>query len=206
MKYRHIIFIAAIISAFSSFAATPYNSSAAEVLRKASSALKKAPSIEASFTASQGTHSSTGKIIMSGDKFFLTTPQMSTWFDGRTQWAYSPSAGEVNISEPMPEELRQINPFAIIDGLQADFSPRRLKSPSGFDKLELTPKRINEYTKILVTFNSTTHFPTEIILTATDRSVTTIKITSIRQGKALKADSFRFNAKNYPGVEIVDLR
>lgn len=183
--------------------ATP---SAADVLRKAAAAMKDTPSVEASFSVSIGNRASSGDILISGDKFALTTPELSTWFDGKTQWAYSPAANEVNISEPTPEELQQINPFAILSAMQNQFTPRRLKANAGCDRIELIPKGKSEYTKIVATFNATTHFPIEIIITSTDRSVTTIKITSIKKGGKTADGRFRFNPARFPGVEIVDLR
>ena len=144
--------------------------------------------------------------MLSGNRFKLSTPDITTWFDGRTQWAYSPAAGEVNLSEPTAEELRQINPFAIIAGMQADYTPRRLQSATGTDRIELIPKGKSEYRKIIVTFNGATKFPSEIAVTSVDNSTTTIKIRSIRTGKKLSDSAFRFSQKAYPGVEIVDLR
>lgn len=180
--------------------------SAAEVLRLTAAILNKAPSIEASFTANNGHGSSSGSILMAGNRFHITTPEMSTWFDGKTQWAYSPSAGEVNISEPTADELQQINPFAIIESMQRNFTPRRIPAPAGCDRIELTPKGKSDYAKVVVTINSSSHLPADITVTGTDRTVVAIRISSIRKGNAVSNAKFRFNASAYPGIEIVDLR
>lgn len=181
--------------------------SATEVMSQAAETLKKASAIEASFTAVHGGQSGSGQIIISGSKFKLTTNAMTTWFDGKTQWSYSPSAKEVNISEPTAEEVSQINPFSIISSLQTNFTPRRLNSAAGVDKIELTPKKKrSDYAKIIITFNATTLYPTDITITSTDGSSTAIKVTAIKKLKSASASTFRFNAKQYPGVEMIDLR
>ena len=39
-----------------------------------------------------------GTIQMRGDKFVLMTPDVSTWFDGHTQWAYVARSEEVKMT------------------------------------------------------------------------------------------------------------
>lgn len=180
--------------------------SANEVIRMASETMKNTPAVEAIFSITHGNVKSGGQITVAGSRFKLLTPELSTWFDGKTQWTYSPSALEVNISEPTPEELAQINPFEIIGSLQKNFSPRRLQSSDNTDKIELTPNEASDYLKLVITFNASTHFPIEIVFTATDHSVTTISISSLKKIKEPAPSTFRFNQKIYPGVETIDLR
>lgn len=204
--YSRLLLILAILTTTVCAAKPSATPSAGDVLRKAAAAMKDAPSVEASFSVSTGSRGSSGEILIAGNRFALTTPELSTWFDGKTQWAYSPSAEEVNISEPTPEELQQINPFAILSAMQNRFTPRRLKAAAGYDKIELIPKGKSEYAKIVAVFNATTHFPREIIITSADRSVTTIKIASIKKGGKTPDSRFKFNPAHFRGVEIVDLR
>lgn len=51
---------------------------------------------------------------LEGDKFTFRGDGVTTWFDGHTQWSYLSSADEVNVSEPTPEELQSINPYALL--------------------------------------------------------------------------------------------
>ena len=114
---------------------------------------------------------------------------------------------KVNVSEPTPEELQQINPFAILSTMQNQFTPRRLKSDAGYDKIELIPKGKSEYAKIVAVFNSTTHLPKEIIITSTDRSVTTIKSPALRKAAKPPVNFSNFNPCHvFPALDIVDLR
>ncbi len=64
---------------------------------------------------------SNGSICLKDDKFLLETEGMTTWFDGRTQWSYLASSDEVNVSEPTPEELQGINPYAWLSLYKKDF-------------------------------------------------------------------------------------
>jgi len=122
---------------------------------------------------------------------------MSVWFDGRTQWAYSPTMGEVNISEPSLAELGQINPFAVVDGLQKGYKARRLKAPSGLDKLELTPadKKRAAYAKVILTLNASTSMPTHISVTASDGTRADIAISSLKKDSATATLVFHFQSQ-----------
>lgn len=182
-------------------------SSAAAVLARASKAITAAPSVTARFTASNGSSQPvSGELTVADTRFEILTPQLSSWFDGRTQWAYSPDTKEVNITEPTPEELLEVNPVMVLQRMANEFSPRRLKGSATTDVLELLPKKSSQIKRMVVTFNKKTAFPTEIKVTLTDGSTTTLKITSMQAGPNLPLSRFQFPAKKYPGVETIDLR
>ena len=113
----------------------------------------------------------------------------------------------MNISEPTFEELAQINPFAVIGSLKDGYNARRVNAPKGSDRLELTPKhKGGDYSKVTLTLNAATHYPSAIEIVATDGARINIAVTSVKAGKMPDASAFRFNRSLYPRAEIVDLR
>lgn len=58
---------------------------------------------------------------------------MTTWFDGRTQWSYLASSDEVNVSEPTPEELQGINPYAWLSLYKKDYKLKVAKIGNASD-------------------------------------------------------------------------
>jgi len=184
-------------------AATP---AASELLARAVDKLKEAPSLQATFRAVTSEGATSGSILLSGNRFKLDTDDFTTWFDGRTQWAYSPHTNEVNISEPTFEELAQINPFAVISSLKDGYKVRKMQAPKGFDRLELLPKKKGEYAKVVLTLNAATCFPSTVDITGVDGTAVRIDVTSVKVGKAPGTSVFRFNKALYPHAEIVDLR
>ena len=187
-----------------------FNSSAqnaSNVLTQASNKFANSKSITASFSIIDNGHSQNGSIIVAGNKFVISTPQLSTWFDGKTQWSYSSSVNEVNITNPTADELQQINPFAIISSFRNNFNASMLNSTKGSFKIQLTPKKSNQsIKKVELTLNSSTYFPSLIVITAKNNTKATIKVKTINAGGVQSTSTFTFNAKKYPGVEIVDLR
>ena len=63
-----------------------------------------------------------GIIQMKGDKFKLETPDMTTWYDGKTQWVYVERNEEVNISTPTGDELQFTNPALVLRMYKKGFS------------------------------------------------------------------------------------
>ena len=204
VKKTAMMLAAITIAAAGCHAATP---TAAQLLAQAVEQIKKSPSLQATFRAFTSDGSAQGSILLSGNRFKLDTDEFTTWFDGRTQWAYSPRTGEVNISEPTFEELAQINPFAVIGSLKDGYNARRVNAPKGSDRLELTPKhKGGDYSKVTLTLNAATHYPSAIEIVATDGARINIAVTSVKAGKMPDASAFRFNRSLYPRAEIVDLR
>lgn len=207
MMIKRLLICIALLTATavaSLHAATP---TASSILAKVEQKMKAAPSLTATFTVNQGSGTSKGSITMCGDRFELSTPDMSVWFDGKNQWSYLTSSGEVNLTEPTPDEIRQVNPFAIISSLGKNFKARRLKAAPGYEKIELTPTTTDsEIASATMTVKTATSYPSEIVIKANDGTVTSLMVTSVKEGAKLPDGRFRFSSKAHPGVPVIDLR
>ena len=188
-------------------------SQAKVILDKTAEVFRKAGGVKADFTVKAVTNglvegAENGTIQLKGEKFVLKTSDIITWFDGKTQWSYVTKNDEVNVSNPTQEELQQINPFAILRSVEKNYTPRRVKAPAGCSAVELIPgeKVRSPYAKVVLTVNDSSGLPEKIEVTSSDGVVTSIKINSIKSIKVPGAGAFRFPAKQYPGVEIIDLR
>lgn len=200
---RHILLIMTLFVSVNSLGAT-----AEDILDSATQKYQSAKSLTATFAVTESGNAVNGTIIVSGDRFNVTTPEMSIWYDGRTQWTYSASTQEVNITEPTAEELQQVNPFAIINSFRNAYNATIIKSESGKHVLQLTP-RSSQYPnirRVILTLSSNTLLPSEIKISTENNSEITIKTDHIAVGKALPASTFTFDGKKFPQAEIIDLR
>ncbi len=200
-----LLFVILMACAFpKTFGAQP---SAQSSVNKMVAVLKKHPSLDIVFTVWNDGNSSTGSMCVAGRNFHLSTPEMKIWYDGKTQWSYAPSAGEVNITMPTIDELAQSNPLSVLSGLNNNFSFRRLKAPSGQEKIELIPKKpTHDFASAILTLDSATSLPKEITVKDSRGRATSVVISSVKGGKAKPTGVFRFDPKRYPGVEVIDLR
>lgn len=181
--------------------------SATAILDKAAAKVRSAKSLSASYTITADGHSQSGTLTIAGDRFTIASPQISSWYDGRTQWTYSTHVGEVNITEPTPEELQQVNPFAIINSFKTDYRASMLKAPAGEKKIRLTSTRSgSDIHSVELTLSAATLYPTRIVLTMGNRRSVSIAISSVKAGAALPISFFRYDAAKHPGISVVDLR
>lgn len=190
---------------------------AVSILDKAAAAYEGSNGISASFTlqtrseVQKVSESFEGTIQMQGDKFTLVTPDMTTWFDGKTQWVYVERNDEVNVSTPTGDELQMTNPALLLSSYKKGFTPLykgESTTPNGksaYD-IELTPKKKGDVLKVELQIEKTSNFPAVIRMEAKNGISSTIRISQLKTGINQPASFFVFKPSEYPDAEIVDLR
>ncbi len=183
-------------------------SSGGALLQRCAAKIKSAPSLSVTYTVSADGNTAEGLLVLQGEMFTISTPGMVSWYDGKSQWTYSDQIGEVNVISPTAEEVQQINPFAIVKSFSSSYSSEQVKSSSaGVTTLRLTAKnRKSDISSADVTINDKTLYPTRIVLTMSNRQKVTINIKNVKAGGKLPVSNFRFDAKRYPNVQVIDLR
>ena len=158
-----------------------------------------------SITTNQGT--STGTIAMQGSKFRVLSPEAKCWYDGKTQWSWSPLTSEVNITTPAPDELQMTNPLAAVQHFKANFNMKKAKAKTAKTKaIKLTPKKKDEIKTLWLYFDETTSMLRTARFEMNDKSVYIVKITGYKH-KSLPASTFTFDKSQVPaGTQVVDLR
>lgn len=202
-KIRLLLTVIALAACGVSFAAE----SASSVLDGMRRKLASAKAVEAVFTINADGDATQGSASLSGAAFVFRTPELTVWYDGKTQWSMIGNTGEVNISEPTAEELTLSNPFAILNGYGEHFKARLLTSSGKDKRVELTP--IHKGTgigRIVVTEDSSTHWPAAVEVVFSDGRRIVMTVNNINAVPPLPAATFRFDSAKYPTVEIIDLR
>lgn len=198
MKRIGIIMVAALMS-MGSFA-----QSAKAVLDKAAGTITAQSGVKANFKMTTANGSTSGTIAIKGKKFYATTPQAKVWFDGKTQWTYLKNNDEVNVSNPTEAQLQAINPYNFIHLYKRGYT--YTMNTAGTDYVihlvaNSTDRKIKE---LFISVNKKTYQPKQVKMLQ-GKKWTTFDINSIKKENI--ADSqFRFNAKDFPKAEVVDLR
>lgn len=158
-----------------------------------------------SITTAQGT--SKGTLTMQGTKFRIISPEAKCWYDGKTQWSWSPVTEEVNVTSPTPDELQMTNPIAAVQHFKANFNLKRAKAKTANTYvIKLTPKKKDNIKTLWLYFDETTSLLRTARFEMKDKSVYTIKITGYKH-KSLPSSTFTFDKSQVPaGSPIVDLR
>ena len=177
---------------------------AEEVLDKALSELSKTSGIRADFAGTEQ-----GFLLLKGEKFYLNSGGIQSWYDGKTQWSYVADTEEVNISHPTREELQAINPYLILMRYKMDFdyNYKGTQTRNGVKghEIVLTPKHSGNREVIRV-FISHSHQPLAIKVEQDGRTMSEINVIKYQTNQKLEDGMFRFNKSLYPNAEIIDMR
>ena len=131
------------------------------------------------------------------------TPQAKTWYDGKTQWTYMASTEEVNISTPTQAQQQMMNPYRFINLYNMGYDMTSKTVSNGYE-VHLTannPQRT--ITEMYITINNQ-YIPTYVKM-KTAKGWSEIAISKFKKEK-IKDSQFRFNAKEFPNAEVIDLR
>ena len=190
---------------FHLFTLSPLQAQTAKsVLDKAAATVTMKEGVKADFkmTGSMGTTS--GTIVIKGSKFHATTPQASVWFDGKTQWTYMKDNDEVNITNPNESQLQAINPYNFITLYKKGYNATMNSSGSSY-VVHLTATSADKKIKeLFITVDKKSYQPTQVKLLH-GKKWTIFDITNLKKQATTDAE-FRFNAKDFPHAEVIDLR
>ncbi len=212
---KKLVFIAILMSAVQVTMAQ-YDPKALEILEAMSKKYKAISAFEANLTSALTNESENvkeefkGKIVVKGDKFKLLLEDQEIINNGTTVWTYLPSAKEVNIDNFDPKS-DDINPVKIFDiykkGFKYLFLGDKTEGTLVVEEIDLVPEKKNaQYFKIKMMISKKDKSIQN--WTMFDKSGNRYKYTITKFTPNLKIEDsfFAFDAKKYPGVEVIDLR
>ncbi len=176
---------------------------AKEVLDKTASTVAAKSGAQANFTISGQSMNASGTIAIKGKKFHATTAQATIWFDGKTQWTYMKNTDEVNIANPTESQLAAINPYNFIYLYKNGYNYTMEKKDGNF-VVHLTATGKKSIQEMYLTIGQKSYKPSQVRY-KTAKGWTTIDIRNFKAAK-LSDNLFRFNSKDFPKAEVIDLR
>ena len=176
---------------------------ARKILDKTASIIGNKYGASANFSASGKYGNSSGTIAIKGNKFNAHTQQAIVWFDGKTQWTYMKSSQEVNISTPTEAQQQSMNPYKFINIYKNGFK-LGMKNVSGGWQIHLYATNQKRTIKEMYITIGHNYLPQTIKMRQSN-GWTTIKVSNFK-AKKLSDATFRFNSKDFPNAEVIDLR
>lgn len=178
---------------------------AKSVLDKCAGVVSAPEGVSASFTMESAQYgSASGTIAVKGKMFHATTPIATMWFDGKTQWTLLARNNEVSVTNPTEPQLQSINPYNFINLYKSGFKYTMTTTTSSYN-VHLTSTDANrKIQELFITVDKKTYSPTEIKLRQGSKW-TTFTISDFKK-KVLSDAEFRFNSKDFPTAEVIDLR
>lgn len=187
---------------------------ARDVLDATAARMTQSGCIHAQFKATQfrGTtpeSEATGTMLIQGRKFQMQTNDIITWFDGKTQWSMMPGSDEVNVSEPNEEELAAMNPSALIyiykKGYKYHLRKSSLRGKPTYEVRLVAKNKKTAFSEIYVDCEQSTYNPL-CFRAKKDGNWMRLSILSFKTNQPSHESDFTFPTRDYPNIEVIDLR
>lgn len=189
--------------------------SAKSVLDKTAEKLKNSGGISASFLATsfkakEAIGSASGTIYVQGNKFKITSPRTTTWFDGKRQWSLMTGSDEAYVSEPTTEELQTINPYTFVNlyksGYKMSMKDATYSGKSCYEVVLQAKKKSSQIPAMIITIDKSTFQPRCIRIKQQNGNWLRIQVYSMTTGQSWNANFFEFSQSEFPQVDVIDLR
>lgn len=188
---------------------------AKKVLDAVSAKFKNFKSVQAKFllkienAAGKNLGNKAGTVFMKGNKYRITVPGQEIFSDGVNTWTYDKSANEVTINKIDPS-ANSITPQKLFTNFyDKDFlykmNDNVKMNGKDMQEIELTPiDKTKAFHKVLLYVDKSAINTTKVFEKTGNRY--TYSVNSMVTNGAIPELTFVFDAKKYPGVEVVDLR
>jgi outer membrane lipoprotein carrier protein len=150
-----------------------------------------------------------GNVYMKGNKYRISVTGQEIFSDGSTVWTFDKASNEVTISKIDPS-ANSITPQKLFTNFYDKDFLYKLNGPAKINgkavkEVELTPiDKTKAFHKVLLYVDNNSISTTKIFEKNGNRY--TYSTTSLSSNGAIADTMFLFDAKKYPGVEVVDLR
>lgn len=152
----------------------------------------------------------TGNLILSGAKYRLNIAGQEVICDGKTTWTYMKEAKEVQVNSVDANEdgIKPAEIFTMYDkGFLIKFVNESQVGAKVLQNLELTPTdKSKAFFKIKLTVDKSAKQLVKSIIFDKNGNRYTYVIKNFNANTAVSPSTFTYDAKKYPGVELVDLR
>ncbi len=189
--------------------------SSEDILKEVSQKTKAFSSIRINFTynmdnASAGVHESeTGTLLVKGDKYKLDIAGQKVISDGKTAWTYIPDANEVQINT-VEEDESVITPTRLLTAYSEDYKSKLTGEAPRAGRteylIELKPNEDKNFTVVQLNIDKELMRINRIAIQDKSGNTFSYIVNKFETGISVSDTDFTFNTRDYPGVEVIDMR
>ena len=186
-----------------------------EILKQVSEKTKSFSSIRISFTYNMDNpsakvhESETGVLLVKGDKYRLDIAGQKVISDSKTSWTYIAEANEVQINT-VEEDENALTPTRLLTSYSEDYKSRLVNEKTKDGRIqyviELKPNADKTFTTVELYIDKELFRITRIAIQDKSGNTFTYLVNKFEPNVAVQETDFTFNAKDYPGVEVIDMR
>jgi outer membrane lipoprotein carrier protein len=189
--------------------------SSEEILKQVSEKTKSFSTIRISFTYNMDNPSAkvheteTGVLLVKGDQYCLDISGQKVISDSKTSWTYISEANEVQINT-IDEDENALTPTKLLTSYSEDYKSKLsneiMKDGRAQYVIELKPNAEKNFTNVELTIDKELYRITRIAIQDKSGNTFSYMVNKFEPNVTVKDTDFTFNAKDYPGVEVIDMR
>jgi len=194
---------------------TQAKKSSEEILKQVSETTKSYTSIRITFTYNMDNptanvhETETGVLLVKGDKYRLDIAGQKVISDSKTSWTYISEANEVQINT-VEEDENALTPTRLLTSYSEDYKSKLTNEITKDGRtqyvIELKPNEDKTFTSVELQIDKELFRITRIAIQDKSGNTFTYLVSKFETNVSVKETDFAFDAKDYPGVEVIDMR
>lgn len=147
-----------------------------------------------------------GTLLVSGDRYKMTAAGQTVICDGKTIWTYISASNEVQVNA-LENKDDALTPSKLLTSYNSNYKSRIIKSlDNAIESVELIPNTSKNFTKAILGIDKAKKQVKSFTLFDKSGNTFTYKIKNYLTDTPVIDADFTFEAKKFPGVEIIDMR
>jgi outer membrane lipoprotein-sorting protein len=215
MTIKQFMLAGAVLLIFSSMPAQAQDAKAKSILESASKKMSGLKTLKATFVlklmgaGGKVRDTKKGTFLLKGQKYHISLAGQEIICDGKTVWTYMKDANEVQVSTYNPNE-QSISPTKLFTNFYDKeytyrYAGTRKVSGKSANIIEMTPVKAKQFSKVELAIDNNSTIAGGNIFEKNGNQYQ-YEVSGFTANPALTDAQFTFDAKAYPGVEVVDLR
>lgn len=196
---KHLLTLIAIL-----FCTLASAQTAKSVLDK-TAALCNNGAVQIEFTAKSKAGTSSGTLVVQGNRFTLQSPEACIWFDGKTEWSMVAGSGEVNVITPTAKEIAEMNPMNFLNIYKKGYR-MSMKTVGKDHEIHLRGTSRKQSIQEMYLYIDKASSKPKIVKIHSGNTWTAITIRSFKQLGKKSPSTFTYNPKDHPGINVIDMR
>jgi outer membrane lipoprotein-sorting protein len=209
----NIILAVLIISGQITFAQAKKSSE--EILKQVSEKTKSFSSMKIAFTYNMDNPSAKvhetepGVLLVKGEQYKLDIAGQKVITDGKTSWTYISEANEVQINS-VEEDENALTPTKLLTSYSEDYKSKLVneitKDGRALYVIELKPNAEKNFTNVELQVDKELYRIMRIAIQDKSGNTFSYMVNKWETNVTVADTEFTFNEKDYPGVEVIDMR
>jgi outer membrane lipoprotein carrier protein len=189
--------------------------SSEDILKEVSEKTKSFSSIRISFTYNMDNpsakvhESQMGTLLIKGDQYRLDISGQKVISDNKTVWTYIAESNEVQINA-VEEDKNVLTPTRLLTSYSTDYKSKLTGEVSKEGRvqyvIDLKPNADKSFTSVELNVDKELLRITRIAIQDKSGNTFSYLVNKFETNVSVSDNDFVFNAKDYPGVEVIDMR